>query len=713
MQASEFGLNMLRDLISNPQFYHVIGVVLLIINGVFSAFISELLTKRKAGKGKKGTFLIIFLSIITFVALALFTVLLLWIVFRFLPQKEEFPVLIKKIFSSHVKEFVFPLIAAAVAGICFRKVLEGSRGANVLLCIFLIFSTVLNSILFFWNSFRLIQRPQYSVPIESISSIINSRLKTYPFIFSSEALKNLGDGSRLFGEVGGETGDFAGSDSDGAGDWQTTEYEEPNNFQGYLSAIIDGTYAPGMSEADYLHKAYNLFIAGRHNNNFFYMGVMWYYIGFDLSDFEEISITWEECFENSIEAYQRDEEQNGGSGAVYHNMALIYEQLGDQEKMRDCLHKSLEYYKNESETPDENIEREVSVYKDYIFDWMSQDNYANLMNDAAVILEYKNDLSMYVLYGAYAIAQNTEIENAYKLLCDADEYFQGKSAIIKILKCISADLLGIDESGSLYDIYNLEETNGLTTEEEAYLIRYLFAANRTDELWGYIVDIETVSNPELDVIKMEIKACCYFKDADRVSTDSDNAKELLAQIDAKLDDQSVSAEDRETLLLSRTLLRNCLGQIEYVDMEDYETGDLSEIDYIFLATNAFNNGKYPDAIEYCKTYIEAENEQHYGVQEEVWKKLAPQEKVVLLYYMQLILANSYFEYAIYLGKDSEQGHIYMELAEKECAVFNQSSKSLFYIGEQFKILKNSIDLANGKLPEGTGENVEVYLNEEL
>lgn len=46
----------------------------------------------------------------------------------------------------------------------------------------------------------------------------------------------------------------------------------------------------------------------------------------------------------------------------------------------------------------------------------------------------------------------------------------------------------------------------------------------------------------------------------------------------------------------------------------------------------------------------------------------------------------------------------METSEKECAVFEQSSKSLFYIREQFRILKNNIDLENGKLPQESDEN---------
>lgn len=462
------------------------------------------------------------------------------------------------------------------------------------------------------------QCPQYSVPIESISSIINSRLRTYPFIFSSETLRSLGDGSRLLGIEDVDNTD--GSDGS-AGPYR--EYEEPNDFRGYLEAIIDGTYAPGMGEYDYLHRAYELFTVGRHNNDYFYIGVMWHYIADRLDWFdEEIFITYEECCNNAIEAYGRVENE---SAALYLNMARIYGKLDNQEKIRECMHKALEC----------DIDEDVAAsrYKEYIFDWMGWDDYTSLMNDAAEILKYEYDLSMYVLYSAYAIAENVEVENAYELLCEADEHFQKKSALIKILKCICAELTG------------------------------------RDELWGYIVDIWTESDTELDATKMAMKACCYFKDMDRFSKDSDDARQLLTQINGRLEDNDIMAEEKEFLLLSQTLLRNCLNQIDDIDMENYETENISEIEYVFLATNAFNSGKYPIAI-------------------------------------------SYFQYAGEFLKDSEQWLNCMEMAEKECAVFEQFSKSLFYIGEQFKILKNSIDLENGRLPENAGENVEVYSREE-
>ena len=47
---------------------------------------------------------------------------------------------------------------------------------------------------------------------------------------------------------------------------------------------------------------------------------------------------------------------------------------------------------------------------------------------------------------------------------------------------------------------------------------------------------------------------------------------------------------------------------------------------------------------------------------------------------------------------SDSWTAYMEIVEKECEAFQQSSKSLFYIGEQFKLLQISIEEAQGKVP---------------
>lgn len=112
------------------------------------------------------------------------------------------------------------------------------------------------------------------------------------------------------------------------------------------------------------------------------------------------------------------------------------------------------------------------------------------MEDAQTILRYDpHDLSIIVLYGACALDQNVDMKNAYRLLCDADDYFHGGSATVKILRAISADLIGIDESFLLNSIYELEKEKGLRDHEEVYLVRYLVVTNRSEELWGYISNV--------------------------------------------------------------------------------------------------------------------------------------------------------------------------------------------------------------------------------
>ena len=90
MQGGEFIVNKLNDMMYNPQFYEMVGVVLLIVSGIFSAFVSELLTKNKANKKRTQFFLSICYSIITLAILIIFTLLLLWIVFHRKKRNSQF-----------------------------------------------------------------------------------------------------------------------------------------------------------------------------------------------------------------------------------------------------------------------------------------------------------------------------------------------------------------------------------------------------------------------------------------------------------------------------------------------------------------------------------------------------------------------------------------------------------------------------------------------
>lgn len=78
-----------------------------------------------------------------------------------------------------------------------------------------------------------------TVPIESVSAIMNSRLNVYPFILSKEILSDTGDGSKVPAHLedveDGSRADLAAAAREAGG------YEEPDDFVGYLKAMQDGT----------------------------------------------------------------------------------------------------------------------------------------------------------------------------------------------------------------------------------------------------------------------------------------------------------------------------------------------------------------------------------------------------------------------------------------------------------------------------------------
>lgn len=662
----------------------------LIISAIFSALLSGMVFYKEKNRMWK----VLVTSLLMYLIVGGLTLLMIYVIFRFVPQRESFGVLLKKIAEKNWTECLIPLTATMLAGILINSVIKGRKIASVFFCFSLGCSAVMSSGMFFWNSFQIVQRPQYAVPVEAISAIVNTRLSAYPMEFTGSDLEQI--------EIEEEKRVNLASEPDP----QPEGRRLPDNFVEFLDCIIDGTYVLGMGPEDYLEEAYQLYSDGRHDNNYFYMGVMWTYLwSYDFFGWSD-----ERYINEALRAYKQEEEINGGGWDLYSNMASLYERMGDKKSIRKCMHKAMK-----CGTQDESNSEILRRYKEYVYAWMDGEDSDPelLMDDAYRIVGKEANASMYILYGAYAADQNKNVKKAYQLLSKADKHYKGKNVMIKILKCICADLAGIDKTDELKNIYKLEKRAGeLTLEQETYLIRYLFATNRFDELWGYIADVGTADADPLDPEKATIKSEWYFKNQDKLASDMEDVTSLLAKVNGELEKDEPTAKERNFLLLSQMLLRSCLGQEEPHNDEEYEVEGVSDLKYVFLAVNAFNDEKYGEAIAYCENFFEMidlhkEKGKKTDKDQRSIHNLEPQEQVILRYQVQLILAHSHFEYAMELKKGSDQWKKHMKRAEEECDAFEQSSKSLYYIGEQFKMLQNSIDIQNQKLPEGENGVVEV------
>ncbi|MDE6887773.1 MAG: hypothetical protein K2P45_03905 [Eubacterium sp.] len=652
---------------------------------VISAIISALLSSMVFYKNKNSILRVLGTSLLVYLGVVVLTLCMIFGIFRFVPQKESFWVLLKKIGEKNWAECLLPLAATLLSGIVINYAIRGRKIANVFFVLILACSSVISSSVFFWNSFQLVQRPRYAVPVEAISAIVNARLSAYPMEFSSVDLSWIDEIEE------GVDMTFSRPDS------ESEDRTLPDNFTEFINCIVKDTYVPGMKDLDYLREAYELYSDGRHDNDYFCIGLMWYYL-YSKDYFK--GDDKEKCLSLALKAYKQYEDIDGGNNSLYNNMAVVYDLMNDRKSVRECMHKAM---KCEMDGDDSDFSI-VPIYKQYIYNWMDEDDPELLMDDAARIVEQEADLSMYILYGAYAADTNQNVKKAYQLLARADKHYKGKNVMIKILKCICADLAGINKSDELKDIYKLEKrAGGLTIDQETYLIRYLFATNRFDELWGYIAGVGAADNDPLDPEKVAIKSEWYFKNQDKLASDKENVESLLAKVNDELKKEP-EEKTKNLLLLSQMLLRSCLGQEEPHNDEEYKVEGISDIKYVFLAVNAFNNEKYKESIDYCENFFELINakKDKGSVQ-----KLEPQEQVILCYQVQLILAHSHFEYAMELKKGSEEWNNHMKSAEAECNAFEQSSKSLYYIGEQFKMLKDSIDIQNNKISEDENAVVEV------
>lgn len=168
-------------------------------------------------------------------------------------------------------------------------------------------------------------------------------------------------------------------------------------------------------------------------------------------------------------------------------------------------------------------------------------------------------------------------------------------------------------------------------------------------------------------------------------------------------------------MLSQIILKNCVEEeTDYLDIEEYMSDEISDIQYVFYATDSFNRAEYQSSIDYCEAFFDVERNPEKKASDDILslQQLQPHERMALTYYTQLILAHSHFEYAKEFRKGSEEWMVHMESAEKECDAFEQSSKSLLYIDEKFKTLKDNIDMENGrwteKLDEEPEKSIEIY-----
>lgn len=694
----------MQNLISNIQLSEVIGYCLLFINAVLSALFTEIVLSKDPFKRIRDKIIWrLIVCIVVFLALYACILGLLTFVFQFTPHEEGLLTLLKRTWNYYHKSFLLPFVAAILSSGLLVKVKKDSKIVTRLGAGLLVIVAILNGVQFFLNAFRLVQRPNVPVPVEAISSLINSRMKSYPFALTSSMMESIGDGNYLLPSentnFGGGT-DGYGNGTEGAVT-QPEVITEPTDFVGYISALFTDSYAPGMGREDYLRKAYDLFLAGRYTNNdldniAFMWHFMWNY-GIYLPNYSGPGYLFE-----ALDYYQKAMNRYGEGAIRYSNMALVYDLLDDRPHTRECLNKALGL--------DEAAESSaLNNYKEWVRKWVDTESCNYLMEDALTILQYDpHDLSMIVLYGACALEQNVEVENAYRLLCDANDYFHGGSAIVKILRAICADLTGKDESFLLQEIYELEKEKGLRNPEEVYLVRYLFVTNRSEELWGYISNVGNNDNEALNAERALMKAEWFFKSSHTESFDAEEAQNLLSRVQDRLTQSEDGTEEQELLILARTLLQSSLGEIEPVpEIDEYKPQGISYTEYAIAAITAFNAGHYEEALSYCDSFFKVEKEQNEDETNIEVPQLRPQEYVNLYYYVQLVSAYSNFEYAKELPKNSEQRAAHMERAEQECAAFEQSSKSLFYIGELFQNLKNSIDIENGKIPNEDNAGVVV------
>ncbi|MCH5248306.1 MAG: hypothetical protein J1E98_00160 [Lachnospiraceae bacterium] len=692
----------LQNLISTIQSYEAIGYSLLFINAILSALFAEIALTKNRFKGIRDKMIGHLIMCALFFMILFACVLgLLALIFQFVPQEESLLTLLRRIWKFYSTSFFISFAAAIISSYLLFYMNKGSKPAINLGIALLVLSAIISGVQFFLSSFRLVNRPYMPMPVEAISSLINSRMNSYPFVISSTVLESLGDGSYLLipenTDLSGETGESGLED-------ETTQPEvitEPTDLSGYISALYTDSYAPGMGAEDYLRKAYDLFLAGRYDD-IDYVALMWhcmYDYSIYLPEYSGPGYLYEALY-----YYQQAMDNYGEAVFRYYNMAVAYYTLGDFPQVRDCLKRALEL--------DEDVDEKhltYSYYKKCILEWVDTESCNYLMEDALTVLDYDpQNLSMIVLYGACALDQNEDVDNAYRLLCKADDYFQGGSAMIKILRVICADLTGKDESFLLKDIFELEEKKGLSNSEEIYLVRYLFATNRSEELWGYIANIGNENGETLNAERALMKAEWFFKISHLESFVPEEAQVFLAQVQERLTQLENGTEEKELLILAKTLLQSSLGEIEPVsEIDRYEPMGISYTEYALAAVTAFNAGRYEEAISYCESFFRSAKEADSDSVDTKTPQLQPQEYMNLYYYIQLISAYSNFEYAKEFRKNSDQWMAYMERAELECAAFEQSSKSLYYIGELFQNLKNSIAIENGDMPDEETANIEV------
>lgn len=223
----------LKDFILAIQSLNIFEYCLLFMSAISSILFTEIVLKKRHFKNAcKKVIVRSFWCILIYGLLLIGVSFFIYTVFSFVPHGESFCDLLIEILRFYGISFMIPFIVSILFDFFLNKVKKDGRTEHILCAVFLIMVAVLSSFQFFLNSFRLMKRPYIQVPIEAVSSLVNSHMNKYPFALSSDILTKIGNGYDL----------LITDDSDNEKiivDLSCYNlYPEPKNFNDYISAVL-------------------------------------------------------------------------------------------------------------------------------------------------------------------------------------------------------------------------------------------------------------------------------------------------------------------------------------------------------------------------------------------------------------------------------------------------------------------------------------------
>ena len=610
---------------------------------------------------------------------------------------EVFPKLLFAIVKGNIYNILIPFIISLIITFLYnciknRFLLHNSKVGINLKIIVLSLAIIINSTLMLQYRAKMTTTNVYPFPSSTILTMINNRRIDKVVDLPIGYFKRLNANDFILKDEQDISVDNNEKDNIISSNDEPNTIQEPKNFDEYVRAILYRQYAEGKTALDYYNAAYEFFVSGKTNNDWFSVGLYLNLLGDSGYAYQIAEITEEECQYLSIDYYNRWIAEynlnNSGYGNVYNNLAMVYRSLNDKENERKYLRLALKYNDKDDLIKNNFIN---CIEDNYSLD---TDHLNELITDLEYILNfdsYQYNLELRTLISYLYIYSGNNLENAENLLMLSDKYYNAGHFMTKILLSMCLFYEGKDNSDIEKSIEQLEKAGRIMSEEERIVYAdFLILQERYEYAFGYLE--EKFEDTHFEEKRLLMMSNYFLNDTLNKLVESNkvmDSESIYAYYTQQLDDfDTQNTEEYRLAYLVRSTLDYERGEF---DIEEYrerivnlDIGD--DIKDFILAVASINTNRFTECIEYCDRLL---------------KKIEEDNLQITLdeYYIRLIKADAHIRCAKNIPMKSEEWLNHVAWAQHQCDFFKESSKGYRFMSEAYAELEDRIKAITGDVDD--------------